>query len=72
MPRASTHRPTIAATESPLLVSPRRAAQQLDVTTRTVHRLIASGRLETVKVGRSRRIIFRSLVALATSGVDHV
>jgi excisionase family DNA binding protein len=73
MPRASTHRQSIAATDpAPLLVSPRHAAQQLDVTTRTIHRLIAAKKLRTVKVGRSRRIVFASLVALAQDGVDQV
>jgi excisionase family DNA binding protein len=73
MSRALTPRHSVAATDPPpLLISPRRAAQLLDVTTRTIHRLIASGRLETVKVGRSRRIVFASLVALAQTGVDHV
>jgi excisionase family DNA binding protein len=75
MPRAPTTRLSVqrysdAAPEPPLLVSVNRAARELDVTTRTIHRLVSNGTLESVRVGRSRRITFRSLLRIA-HGNDH-
>ncbi len=49
--------------EQMLLLTPERAADQLDVGRTTVYSLIASGELDSVKIGRSRRIPADALVA---------
>ncbi|MGY1736347.1 helix-turn-helix domain-containing protein [Geodermatophilus sp. SYSU D00684] len=46
-----------------LLFTPERAADQLDLGRTTVYGLIASGELDSVKIGRSRRIPADALVA---------
>jgi excisionase family DNA binding protein len=42
--------------DSPLLYTPERTAVQLDVSRTTVYALLAAGELESVRIGRSRRI----------------
>ena len=39
-----------------LLLTPERTAERLDVSRTTVYALLASGELESVRIGRSRRI----------------
>lgn len=46
-----------------ILLAPERAAEQLGVGRTTIYALIASGDLESVKIGRSRRIPVDALVA---------
>lgn len=46
-----------------LLLTPERAAEQLDIGRTTVYGLMASGELSSVKIGRSRRIPADALVA---------
>lgn len=46
-----------------ILLTPERAADQLDVGRTTIYALIASGDLDSVKIGRSRRIPSDALVA---------
>ena len=46
-----------------ILLAPERAADQLGVVRTTVYAFIASGDLESVKIGRSRRIPVDALVA---------
>jgi excisionase family DNA binding protein len=48
--------PTTDIAATPLLHSPERAAERLEVGRTTVYELIATGELESVKVGRLRRI----------------
>lgn len=50
----------------PLLLSPEQAAERLAVGRTTVYALIASGELETVRVGRSRRVVAESTDAFVT------
>lgn len=45
----------------PLLVTPEEAAEALRLSRRTVYLLMAGGQLESVKVGRSRRIAVTAL-----------
>lgn len=42
--------------ESPLLLSPERAADRLDLGRSKIFELLATGELESVLIGRSRRI----------------
>jgi excisionase family DNA binding protein len=42
--------------ESPLLLTPERAAERLDCGRTTIYALITSGDLASVKIGRLRRI----------------
>lgn len=42
--------------DSPLLYTPERTAVRLDVSRTTVYALLAAGELESVRIGRSRRI----------------
>lgn len=46
-----------------ILLTPERAAEQLDIGRTTVYGLMASGELASVKIGRSRRIPADALVA---------
>lgn len=41
---------------SPLLLSPERVSERLDMGRTKVYELMATGQLESVKIGRSRRI----------------
>jgi excisionase family DNA binding protein len=43
-------------TDSPLLFTPEHAAAKLELGRTTVYHLIATGELESVKVGRLRRV----------------
>lgn len=49
------------STEAPLLYDIPSAAVALTLSRRTVEKLIAAGSLETVKIGRSRRIPAQAL-----------
>ena len=42
--------------ESPLLYSPERAAERLELGRTKVYELIANGELESITIGRARRI----------------
>lgn len=46
-----------------ILLTPERAAERLDIGRTTVYGLIDSGELESVKIGRSRRIPADALIA---------
>lgn len=50
---------------SPILVTQRRAAEMLGVSTRTVQNLIANKELPSRKIGRRRLIPYSALQALA-------
>lgn len=43
-------------TETPIFISPKQLASILDVSLRTVHRYLANGTVESVKVGGLRKI----------------
>lgn len=45
------------------VIAPARAARMLDVSTRTVYRLIHAGVLRSIKIGRSRRVLVDDVVA---------
>lgn len=49
--------------EPMLLLTPERAAEQLNIGRTTVYGLIAAGELECVRIGRSRRIPAEALTA---------
>jgi excisionase family DNA binding protein len=57
-----------------LLLTPERAAERLDIGRTRLYELLASGELESVKVGRSRRIPAAALVefvARLRAGTSH-
>lgn len=45
----------------PLVLTPEQAAAQLQISERQIYRLIRTGELRSVKVGRKRRISMRAL-----------
>lgn len=49
--------------QSPLLLTPERAAERLEIGRTKVFELIAAGELESVKIGRARRIPAVALAA---------
>jgi len=49
--------------ESPILLAPERAAERLDIGRTKVFELIATGELESVRIGRARRIPLAALEA---------
>jgi len=49
--------------EELILLTPERAAERLDLGRTKVYELMASGELESVRIGRSRRIPADALVA---------
>jgi excisionase family DNA binding protein len=51
------------ATDAPLLYTPEGAATKLATGRTTIYALMASGELESVKIGRSRRITAAALEA---------
>jgi excisionase family DNA binding protein len=53
--------PEVTSGKPRLLHSVRHAAEALDLGPSTVWKLISDGKLETVRIGRSRRITDRSL-----------
>jgi excisionase family DNA binding protein len=55
--------------DQPMLSTIPEAARQLGLSTRTLERMIAEGKIDTVKVGRSRRIRTRDLIAIAEHGL---
>jgi excisionase family DNA binding protein len=52
----------------PLLVTPKQAAEVLNIGMTSLYQMITSGKLESVQIGRKRRIKYSSLVALAENG----
>jgi excisionase family DNA binding protein len=54
----------------PLVIAPKKVQQLLDVSGPTVERLIADGTLESVKIGRARRVRLDSVMRLAEVGTD--
>ena len=54
--------------QKPSLLTVKNAADRLQVSGRTVHRLIASGELKAIHVGRSVRITEAAFQALVTGG----
>lgn len=50
-----------------LLVTPEFAAQKLSVSRSVVYELLAGGRLESIRIGRSRRIPVRALEAFISA-----
>lgn len=48
-------------TRRPLLISLQTAAEMLELSTRKVRQLVDEGEIHSVKIGRSRRIVFASL-----------
>jgi excisionase family DNA binding protein len=55
--------------EQPMLTTLPEAARQLGLSTRTLERMIAEGKISTVKVGRARRIRVRDVIAIAEHGL---
>jgi excisionase family DNA binding protein len=55
-----------------MMVSPKHAAELIDVSERTIHALIAKGELPSALIGGSRRIFVDDLKALATAGVQQI
>ena len=51
----------------PIFARPERAAAMLDVSRSTVFRMLASGELPSVKIGKSRRIPVAAIEAIAGS-----
>jgi excisionase family DNA binding protein len=54
-----------------LTVSIKHAADLIDVNKRTMWRLIADGRIETIKVGRRRLVTYKSLQQLVQKNAPH-
>lgn len=52
--------------DMPVLVTPKEAAQLLRLSKSTLHQLLASGRISSVKIGRSRRIPLTELSSYVT------
>lgn len=50
----------------PVLVTPKEAARLLRLSKSTLHQLLASGRISSVKIGRSRRIPLTELSSYVT------
>ena len=59
---------THASTPAPLLVTMTGAAHTLSLSRRSIERLVYSGRLPTVMIGRRRMIRYLDLARLARSG----
>lgn len=55
---------TTNKTERPLAVSVKRGRELLDISNTTIWALIRDRHLETIKIGRKRLILFKSLEAL--------
>lgn len=55
--------------ESPLLHKPERAAKRLDVSRTTVYKLMETGELRSIKIGRARRIPEAAIVEFIESQV---
>ncbi len=53
---------------APLLCTVRETCQKLRVSEASVYRWLADGTLDSVKIGKSRRIKYASIVRLAESG----
>jgi hypothetical protein len=58
------------AEQQPLLYSPANAARTLDISVRSVWRLIELGRLDVIRIAGSTRITAESLRRLATEGLS--
>lgn len=56
-------RPMEPATSSPLLLTPAEAARRLSLAESTVYQLLARGELESINIGRARRIPLDALVS---------
>ena len=54
----------------PLLLTVRQTARELGLSRSTIYALIGSGELASVKIGRSRRVPWEAVVALATATRD--
>jgi excisionase family DNA binding protein len=54
------------------LVSPKRAAELIGVSERTIHSLIATKELHSVLIGGSRRVFESDLMALCVRGVEQI
>jgi excisionase family DNA binding protein len=52
----------------PLLVTPKQAAEILNIGMTSLYQMITSGKLESVQIGRKRRIKYSALVAMAENG----
>jgi len=53
--------------EGPLLLTPEAAAERLSVGRTTMYGLIASGRIQSVKIGRARRVLATALTEYVSS-----
>jgi excisionase family DNA binding protein len=54
--------------EAPLVVAPRKAAELLGIGQVSVFKLLKDGSLQSVKIGKSRRISVESIKRLAAEG----
>jgi hypothetical protein len=54
----------------PLVVSPKRTREMLNVGSTTVAKLVKTGVLDSVLIGRSRRILVASIRRLAEAGTN--
>jgi excisionase family DNA binding protein len=64
-------KPAEEAPQRPICCSVKHAADLIDVNKRTMWRLIADGRIETIKVGRRRLVIYKSLQQLVQKNAPH-
>lgn len=63
------------STTEPYALSPKDAAEQLDIDVSTLYRhygdAMRSGKIRTLRIGRAVRIIWRSLLDYIEKGDDH-
>lgn len=68
MPFGMTRNKTSAATLAPMVLSPDEVAAALRVTRQYVYELMARGELDSVTIGRHRRISVQSVERLVANG----
>ena len=72
MERTETVKPSLDASPTPLrlLVRPEVGAQAIDVSRAGIYKLMAEGRIKSIKIGRSRRIPVAELERWVTEEVE--
>lgn len=53
--------------EGPLMLTPRQVQQMLQLSPSTVYRMLNSGLIPSVRIGRSRRVLSESILGLIDS-----
>jgi len=56
--------------EGPLVLTPRQVQQMLQLSPSTVYRMLNSGLIPSVRIGRSRRVPVGAIPSLVRSDVD--